>query len=113
MKFTLSLLLALFLLGNQALAESQITVRRGVAFSIFSSIGGAVLGLSTLPFYDNPQDHTNNINIGALLGLLVGGGYMLRESIKTENRQISRGDFNMKPSQVFLLPEKVTVVWNF
>ncbi len=85
MKFTLSLLLALLFLSRSTFAGSEITVRRGAAFTIFSSIGGAVLGLSTLPFYEKPQDHTNNINIGALLGLLIGGGYVLHQSSRTES----------------------------
>ncbi|HPI41273.1 MAG TPA: hypothetical protein PLJ21_10755 [Pseudobdellovibrionaceae bacterium] len=112
MKFTLSLLLALFLFGNQAQAESEMTVRRGVAFTIFSSIGGAVLGLSTLPFYDKPQDHTNNINIGALLGLLAGGGYVLYKSTNVEAQALKP----KPPVQLEGLlshPGGFTLVWSF
>lgn len=33
---------------------------------------GAVLGASTLPFYSEPGDHTNNIWVGAAIGAVLG-----------------------------------------
>ena len=54
--------------------------RRNVATVIFSGLGGAVLGLSTLSFYGKPQDHTGNIYAGLGLGLLVGVGYVMMQS---------------------------------
>lgn len=38
----------------------------------FSTLGGAVLGASTLPFYEDPGDHTKNIFYGAALGAVAG-----------------------------------------
>lgn len=38
------------------------------------SLGGAVLGLSTLSFADKPSDKTDNILMGGALGLILGVG---------------------------------------
>ena len=54
--------------------------KRGVATILFSTLGGAVLGLSTLSFYGEPQEHTNNIVTGALLGAVGGSAYLLYDS---------------------------------
>lgn len=35
-------------------------------------LGGAILGLSTLSFVDEPKDHTRNILVGASLGIIGG-----------------------------------------
>ena len=37
-------------------------------------LAGAVLGLSTLSFVDEPKDHTRNIVVGASIGIIVGVG---------------------------------------
>lgn len=37
-------------------------------------LGGAVLGLSTLSFVEEPKKHTRNIIVGAALGIIVGVG---------------------------------------
>lgn len=39
-----------------------------------SAGAGAVLGLSTLAFYQKPGEHMNNIVIGAAVGVIVGVG---------------------------------------
>lgn len=57
--------------------QSGRNFKRGVATVLFSTLGGAILGLSTLSFYGEPQEHTENITTGALLGALAGGGYLL------------------------------------
>lgn len=63
--------------SNSTWAQQSSTrmVKRHVATVLFSTLGGAVLGLSTLPFYGEPQEHTNNISVGALLGFVAGAGY--------------------------------------
>lgn len=69
-----------FLFSIQTFSQEMRGVRRGVATMIFSSIGGAVLGLSTLPFYGQPEEHTQNISNGALLGLIAGGAFLIYQS---------------------------------
>lgn len=62
--------------------------RRNIGTVLFATLGGALLGLSTLSFYKNAQDHTNNISMGALLGFAGGVGY-----VAYTNTQVgSRGD---------------------
>lgn len=56
--------------------------RRNAAIVLFSGIGGSLLGLSTLSFYGQPKEHTNNITIGALLGALGGVGWVVHEQSK-------------------------------
>lgn len=51
--------------------------KRGTAIVLFSGVGGGVLGISTLSFYGEPQEHTSNITIGALAGALAGLGFVL------------------------------------
>ena len=38
---------------------------------------GAVLGASTLPFYDQPTDHVSNVYAGAAVGAAVGLGVII------------------------------------
>ncbi len=37
-----------------------------------SGAGGAILGLSTLPFYAEPADHFKNVIVGGAIGVIVG-----------------------------------------
>lgn len=92
-----------------ALAESETTnlkakkIRRATAAVIFSSLGGAVLGLSTLSFYGEPQEHTSNITNGALLGFVAGLGYVLYSTNKKSEYQYQEEVLiNAKPNGLAL-----------
>ena len=37
---------------------------------------GGVIGLSTLSFVDEPEDHLDNIMVGAALGIIIGVGWV-------------------------------------
>lgn len=37
---------------------------------------GAVLGLSTLSFVDEPKDHLKNVLVGGALGIIIGVGFV-------------------------------------
>jgi hypothetical protein len=39
-------------------------------------LAGAILGLSTLSFVEEPKEHTRNILVGASLGIIAGVGYV-------------------------------------
>ncbi|MBL7544664.1 MAG: hypothetical protein JNL11_12680 [Bdellovibrionaceae bacterium] len=56
--------------------QSQSTFKRTTATILFASIGGGVLGLSTLSFYGKPQEHTDNITTGVLIGFIAGVSYV-------------------------------------
>lgn len=76
----ISLILIVFSCFHASVSSAQQSsrnVKRGVATVLFSTLGGAILGLSTLSFYGEPQEHTENITTGALLGAIAGGGYLL------------------------------------
>ncbi|MCB0393469.1 MAG: hypothetical protein KDD25_02855 [Bdellovibrionales bacterium] len=55
--------------------------RRQLATIIFAGLGGAVLGLSTLSFYDRPQDKLANIAIGLAIGLISGTIYVTVKTV--------------------------------
>lgn len=65
-----------------SLAQNNKNIKRNVATVLFASLGGAILGLSTLPFYGEPQEHTDNISYGALGGFVVGMGYVFYNSAR-------------------------------
>ena len=48
--------------------------RKQLATIIYTGLGGAVLGLSTLSFYGRPQDKLANIAIGFAVGVIIGTG---------------------------------------
>lgn len=77
------IVLAVILAFSQfSFAQADRTVKRSVAAILFSSIGGAILGLSTLSFYGEPQEHTGNIAVGALVGFVGGVSYVLYDSLQ-------------------------------
>ena len=61
-------------------AQSQSVFKRTTATILFASIGGGVLGLSTLSFYGKPQEHTDNITTGVLIGFLAGFSYVMYDT---------------------------------
>lgn len=79
--WTSYLLVTLMLFSSSAsFAQTDRTVKRKIAAVLFSGLGGAILGLSTLSFYGEPQEHTENITYGALLGFVAGVGYVIYDS---------------------------------
>jgi hypothetical protein len=80
--FTLSALMSL--VPSRAFAQSNVNAassenrpsaggpRRQLATIIYSGLGGAVLGLSTLSFYGRPQDKLSNIAVGFAVGVITG-----------------------------------------
>lgn len=48
-------------------------------------LAGAILGLSTLSFVDEPKEHTNNIVVGASLGIIAGVAFVaLSQATRTQ-----------------------------
>ena len=92
-----------------------------VAMIIFSGLGGAVLGLSTLSFYDRPQDHLANIAVGAALGVITGTVYVTFKtatepyryrSSKFYNRSINQRE-NYDQWASYKTPTLVNLSWSF
>ena len=110
------LLLSLF--TSSAFSQMDLRVKRTVATVIFSSLGGAVLGLSTLPFYGEPQEHANNITTGALIGLVAGISYVAYDSStpKAAVRDYSQEDrWIIKPGEAksVYVSSPVQIRWAF
>ena len=95
--------------NSLAYAQMNPKVKRSVATMIFSSLGGAVLGLSTLSFYGKPEDHVNNITLGALLGFIGGAGYVAYDS--TQPRPSAYDHAEKAPAIPVGAP--LVVKWNF
>lgn len=58
--------------GGAEYAPNKSGPREQLAVTIFAGLGGAILGLSTLSFYDRPQDHLANIALGFAIGIIGG-----------------------------------------
>lgn len=67
------------------------TVRSHVAKILLSTLGGAALGMSTLSFYERPQDHLSNVAVGGALGAVFGSIYVTRESLKHGSKYAING----------------------
>jgi hypothetical protein len=78
MKRLILLVLTITFIATTAFGQQEKEVkrvsgpRRQLATIIFSGLGGAVLGLSTLSFYGRPQEHLANIAIGFAFGVIAG-----------------------------------------
>lgn len=90
----LIILIFTFFLTITNLVSAQTTVsssaiKRNTATILFASIGGGILGLSTLSFYGRPQEHTDNITAGVVLGLAAGVGYLVYQSNQPATSQFN------------------------
>ncbi len=74
MKFiTLALALTLSFQSFASSAEDFVSSTQDDIILVLScGLGGAVLGLSTLSFVDEPKDNTDNILVGASVGIIAG-----------------------------------------
>jgi hypothetical protein len=78
------LLLIALILGSVAVparaqtsaAVSGFDARGTVGAILLAGLVGGVLGLSTLSFYDRPQDNIRNITIGAGTGMIISALYL-------------------------------------
>lgn len=87
MKRFLFIILAVSFLHMPSYAQSNSSniksVRRGIATVMFASLAGAVLGLSTLSFYGEPQEHISNIWLGMGIGAIAGGILVINQNSKS------------------------------
>lgn len=70
--------------------------RQTVGTILLTGLAGGVLGLSTLSFYDQPQDHIRNITFGAGLGMIAAAIYLTANVAQTPPPQA--GKWNLYPS---------------
>lgn len=88
------------------------SIKSQVAKILLSSLGGAVLGISTLSFYDRPQDHLANVAIGGTIGAMVGSIYVTKESLEYDSIADLRSGGNF---QIFFIPKQnlSQIKWGF
>jgi hypothetical protein len=104
--------LQMFSLPSYAETFEGGSLRRNIATVIFCGLGGAVLGLSTLSFYGDPQEHVNNITAGFIVGVLGGSIYVAADS--TAKTSVANQEWPTNPHQVNLkVPSIWKVSWNF
>ena len=83
-KFLVSIII--ICMASVSLAQQDNTVqhksgpRRQLATILFFGLGGAILGLSTLSFYGQPQNNLGNIGIGFAVGVIAGTVYVTYKS---------------------------------
>lgn len=58
---------------------------RDMSIVLGTTIGGAVLGLSTLSFADEPSKHWRNVAVGGAIGLIVGVGVVVVSQATTHS----------------------------
>lgn len=99
MKKGLLLVTMVLFLSQTAFAQTNTSqmsgFRRNVATIIFAGLGGAVLGLSTLSFYGEPEDHVSNIWMGLGVGLIAGTAY-----VTTRDTNYSQLEIPTNPHQL-------------
>lgn len=65
-----------------------------------AGLGGAILGLSTLSFYDEPSQHIRNIYTGAALGI-VAGVIVVAVNYADKSQEAIRGAVSYRSEQRF------------
>lgn len=117
MKKMITIWLAVLFLTQSGLAQTSTTnnssIRRNVATVMFTGLAGAVLGLSTLSFYGEPQDHIGNIWTGLGIGVLAGSAYVFSRSTSSN----STADLNERPNNPHQTklrkPNIISYSWDF
>jgi hypothetical protein len=57
--------------GDQTFADESV---KDIATVVGIAAGGAILGLSTLSFVEEPSEHLKNIVVGGAIGIIIGVG---------------------------------------
>ena len=83
----ISIMVASFSTPAHAEMAQFSSVRRNIATIIFCGLGGAVLGLSTLSFYGQPQEHISNITTGFAIGIVAGTVVVTSQQLNTNQQQ--------------------------
>lgn len=115
MKKLILSVVCILLMAQTSLAQTSTTsglvgFRRGLATVMLAGLGGAVLGLSTLSFYGEPQEHIGNIWTGLAVGVIGGSAYVLMQS---QNNYSMALDPVPRPQQVIAKAPLFQYAWEF
>ncbi|HVJ64383.1 MAG TPA: hypothetical protein VM901_03925 [Bdellovibrionota bacterium] len=83
--------------GGSSGSASPYDTRNTVGIILLSGLVGGVLGLSTLSFYERPQDHVRNITLGAGIGVIASALFMTLAVAQTPP-PVNAGDWNLSPT---------------
>jgi hypothetical protein len=98
--FAVFVLLTLSLFPIQR-AQAETTFSDAVIVVSVGTVSGAILGASTLPFYNEPGSHTKNIFYGAALGAMIGVFFSAYAGVK-DNPGPEDAFLERKPSTISL-----------
>jgi hypothetical protein len=76
--------------------------QQDIAMVAGAGAAGAVLGLSTLSFYDKPSKHVSNIWTGAALGIIAGVVYVVYDNAQRNSEDL----ISSRPSREFETAER-------
>lgn len=72
---------------------------RDVSIVGATAVGGAVLGLSTLSFVEEPGDHLKNIVVGAAIGIIIGVGLVAYMAATKNKDKFEDNAFYIQPNK--------------
>lgn len=80
-------------LVNQTVGDLAIIVGAGA--------GGAILGLSTLSFYEKPKEHWKNITVGGAIGVIAGVAVVVFLQATRNQTIVDEEDARLMPDKDF------------
>lgn len=92
-------------LAQEETAEDDIikNTQNDILIVAGAGVGGAVLGLSTLSFYDKASKHISNVWTGAAIGIIAGVIFVAYSSAQKGSEELQTA----VPSEAFSTSERV------
>jgi hypothetical protein len=72
-----------------------------------AGLGGAIIGLSTLSFAEEPKKHFKNVIVGGAVGVIVGVGIVVYRQASKSRDVYEKNDEAAIPSPQFDTPERL------
>ena len=106
-KWLCGIIIFQFLTLNMAYAQQADDIMKNTQNDILlvaaAGAGGAILGLSTLSFYDKASKHISNVWTGAALGIIAGVIFVAYSSAQKGSEELQ----GLVPSEGFNTTERV------
>jgi hypothetical protein len=111
-KKILSCLISAFIVLNPLKLSAQETAAsaglfdesvKDISVVLGAGAAGAILGLSTLSFVEEPKEHTKNIAIGGAIGIVIGVGMvMFGQATKSQSTIMGQNNASENSSELNL-----------
>ena len=106
-KWLCGIMIFQFLTLNMAFAQQEDDIIKNTQNDILlvaaAGAGGAILGLSTLSFYDKASQHISNVWTGAAIGIIAGVIFVAYSSAQKGSEELQ----GAIPSEAFSTSERV------